>query len=61
MDVVHKAHSSLTTKPCIRPVPNVVEKLPVFLCCNSKSYLFCLLLLLVLILLITGYNLAQTK
>ena len=26
-----------------RPALNVLEKLPIFLCCNSKSYLFCLL------------------
>lgn len=32
-----------TMKP-VRPAPHMLEKLPIFICCNSsKSYLFCLL------------------
>ena len=43
-----------------RPVPNVLEWLPILLCCNSsKSYQFCLLA--VPILFITAHALAQTK
>ena len=42
-----------------RPASNVLTKLPIFLCCNSKSYLFCLLA--VPVLLITAHTLAQSS
>ena len=47
-------------RPKCRPAPNVLVKLPIFLCRNSsKSYLF--FLLAVPILLIAAHALAKTK